>query len=511
MKQPMKGMELSERFFKEIAMPLLRQAFPQLSYSAGLLGFGSDVLGYDDAVSTDHMWGPRFYLFLRPEDIDQKEAIMNMFAAQLPQEFLGYTVNFSDPDPEDGGVRCAQKQEEKARVNPLIFIHTEAEYLKAYLGCETVSQLSVWDWLSLSEHKLLSLTCGRWFKDDLGIERRWGPLSYYPETVWLYRIASDWSLIAEEQAFVRRCADVGDDLGSRLVCSRIAERLMHLAFLYCRRYAPYSKWLGTAFAALPIDPQIKTAIEAATTAETVEERERQIVRAQQRMAMLHNARHITEPVSTKVETYFARAIQVIWADRVAEAVKKRLAGTVLEPLAPIGGFSELANFAALTEHPRYRRSIAAFYQTQGEIPMETIQIKYFDTEIDKIAPREGGDWIDLRAAETVRLEAGEFRLIRLGVGMILPPGYEAHVIPRSSTFIQYGIIQTNHMGLIDESYCGDEDEWKLPVYALRDTVIQKNDRICQFRIAKKQPRICFEEVGKLREKSRGGFGSTGAQ
>ena len=111
----------------------------------------------------------------------------------------------------------------------------------------------------------------------------------------------------------------------------------------------------------------------------------------------------------------------------------------------------------------------------------------------------------------MRLEAGEFRLIRLGVGMILPPGYEAHVIPRSSTFIQYGIIQTNHMGLIDESYCGDEDEWKLPVYALRDTVIQKNDRICQFRIAKKQPRICFEEVGKLREKSRGGFGSTGAQ
>lgn len=141
--------------------------------------------------------------------------------------------------------------------------------------------------------------------------------------------------------------------------------------------------------------------------------------------------------------------------------------------------------------------------------METIKIKYFDNEIDKIEKIEKGDWVDLRAAETVELKAGEFKLIKLGIGMILPEGYEAHVVPRSSTFKNFGIIQTNHCGIIDESYCGDNDQWRFPAYALRDTVINKNDRICQFRIIKKQPEISFEAVKHLADKDRGGFGSTG--
>lgn len=141
--------------------------------------------------------------------------------------------------------------------------------------------------------------------------------------------------------------------------------------------------------------------------------------------------------------------------------------------------------------------------------METIKIKYFDNEIDKIEKIEKGDWVDLRAAETVELKAGEFKLIKLGIGMILPEGYEAHVVPRSSTFKNFGIIQTNHCGIIDESYCGDNDQWRFPAYALRDTVINKNDRICQFRIIKKQPEISFEAVEHLANKDRGGFGSTG--
>ena len=141
--------------------------------------------------------------------------------------------------------------------------------------------------------------------------------------------------------------------------------------------------------------------------------------------------------------------------------------------------------------------------------METIKIKYFDDEIDKIEKIEKGDWVDLRAAETVELKAGEFKLIKLGIGMILPEGYEAHVVPRSSTFKNFGIIQTDHCGIIDESYCGDNDQWRFPAYALRDTVINKNDRICQFRMIKKQPEISFEAVEHLADKDRGGFGSTG--
>lgn len=142
--------------------------------------------------------------------------------------------------------------------------------------------------------------------------------------------------------------------------------------------------------------------------------------------------------------------------------------------------------------------------------MERIKIKYFDQDMEKLDYiGQKSDWIDLRASETLELKAGEYRLIPLGVAMELPEGYEAHVVPRSSTFKNYGILQTNSCGVIDGSYCGDEDMWRMPVYATRDTVIRKNDRICQFRIMKNQPAIVFEETESLTHASRGGFGTTG--
>lgn len=142
--------------------------------------------------------------------------------------------------------------------------------------------------------------------------------------------------------------------------------------------------------------------------------------------------------------------------------------------------------------------------------IEKITIKYLSDKIDKLCYIGGkSDWIDLRAAQTVQMKAGEFRLIPLGVAMRLPKGYEAHIVPRSSTFKNFGIIQTNHMGVVDESYCGDGDEWFFPAYALRDTEIRVNDRICQFRIMRHQPRIEFEAVEALGGENRGGHGSTG--
>ena len=143
--------------------------------------------------------------------------------------------------------------------------------------------------------------------------------------------------------------------------------------------------------------------------------------------------------------------------------------------------------------------------------MERIKIKYFDAGIAPLKRITKGDWIDLRAAEDIEMKAGEFRLIPLGVGMILPEGFEAHVVPRSSTFKKYGIIQTNSMGIIDNSYSGDADQWMLPALAMRDTVIPKNERICQFRIVKSQPKVEFLTVETLNDESRGGFGSTGSE
>lgn len=146
-------------------------------------------------------------------------------------------------------------------------------------------------------------------------------------------------------------------------------------------------------------------------------------------------------------------------------------------------------------------------------PKMKIQIKYFSDKIEKLdyIGGEKSDWIDLRAAKDVELKAGEFKLIPLGIAMKLPKGYEAHVVPRSSTFKNFGIIQVNSMGVIDGTYCGDNDQWHFPAYALRDTKISINDRICQFRIMENQPNLEFEEVAKLDEKDRGGFGTTGVK
>ena len=144
--------------------------------------------------------------------------------------------------------------------------------------------------------------------------------------------------------------------------------------------------------------------------------------------------------------------------------------------------------------------------------MKEIKIKYLNDEITRLEYIDGkSDWIDLRAAEEIELKAGEFKLIHLGVAMQLPEGYEAHIVPRSSTFKKWGIIQTNHCGIVDNSYCGPNDWWRMPVFALRDTKIEVNDRICQFRIQKNQPTLVFNEVEEMEANNRGGFGSTGTK
>ena len=143
---------------------------------------------------------------------------------------------------------------------------------------------------------------------------------------------------------------------------------------------------------------------------------------------------------------------------------------------------------------------------------QVIQIKYHSKEIEKLRYIDGkSDWIDLRAAENVSLKAGDFTLVSFGISIKIPEGYEAHVVPRSSTFKNFGILQANSYGVIDSSYCGENDIWRMPVYAVRDTKIHVNDRIAQFRIMENQTQIVFEGVERMEGKDRGGFGSTGTK
>lgn len=354
------GGGLSARFYEEVAAPILRRQFPELSLSAGLLGYGSDVLGYDDPVSTDHMRGPRFYLFLREEDFSQAPLIMRAFGEGFPSSYLGYSVHFSEPDPNDNGVRHPMP-EHTGPVSPLVFIHTPESYLREYLGTDRINGLEPADWLSLSEHRLLALRKARFFRDDLGFAEQLLALRFYPEPVQLYLLASNWSLIAEEQAFVRRCADVGDEAGSMLACARIAERLMRLMFLYCGEYAPYSKWFGTAFSRLPVDPAIPEAVFRALSAQDIGEREAQLVQAQSLVAGVHNASGFTPPVDVRIQNYFGRSIQVIFADRIAQALAGQLQGTKLSHLPLIGTLSAVANFTAISDPPKERGRVRTLY------------------------------------------------------------------------------------------------------------------------------------------------------
>lgn len=359
MREYIKGLELCEGFFREEAKPILERHFPGLAYSAGLLGYGSDVLGYDDTVSTDHMWGPRFYLFLKETDRALAAPIMERLESGLPHEYKGYCVNFSAPDPNDGGVRHPEPAEGR-NVSPLVWIQTVDEFVGKYLGLYPNS----WeDWLALSEHRLLGFTSGRLFADGLGLGKIREKLSFYPEDVQRYLIASQWGLIAEEQAFVKRCAATGDDLGSRIVCARIAERLMRLCFLYCGSYAPYSKWFGTAFSGLPVADGIKEEIAAAVGASGIPQREKHLVDAQLLVAGLHNECCPYAEVEVRAGNYFGRDIKVIYADKIAEAVREIIADDRLRRLPLFGTLSQVGNFVALSDGPGNIPGIKALYTT----------------------------------------------------------------------------------------------------------------------------------------------------
>ncbi len=355
-----KGLDLCRGFFFEAAKPVLDRHFSSLTYSAGLIGYGSDVLGYDDKVSRDHMWGPRFYLFVDPADVSLKDEIFAALSRELPYEYKGYSVNFSVPDPDDNGVQHPQLIS-SGNVNPLIFLRTFEEFLEEELGTGDLERLSISDWLTISEHRLLSLTAGEWFTDGLNLRKRLDAIRYYPEDIRRYRIAANWDIIASEQAFVKRCADVGDDLGSVIVAARIAERLMRLCFLYKKQYAPYSKWFGTAFARLDVADTLKDALYGALHAADIAEREEQLVRAQSLAAALHNESGITPPVDFEIESYYGRDIKVIFADKFAEAVLETLDGTPLAGIPLLDAFSAAGGLSNVSDDRQYYPLIRKLY------------------------------------------------------------------------------------------------------------------------------------------------------
>lgn len=355
------GQELNRLFYEEAVRPILATAFPDLEYSAALIGYGSDVLGYDTERSTDHEWGPRLLLFLEDEDDAAfAQAIDATLQHTLPQTFRGYSTGFSRPDQADGGVQRMEPAV-AGNVRHHIRLLTLDNFLIQELGVVAETPLALRDWLTFPEQKLLEVTAGIVFHDGLGqlgaLRQRF---AYYPHDVWLYRMSAQWQRIAEQEAFMGRCSEAGDELGSQLVAASLIRDLMRLAFLLERQYAPYSKWLGTAFMRLACADQLGPLFTSVLAARTWQEREHPLSEAYTRIACQQNALGVAAEQDPSTQQYFGRPYKVIRAERFARALGAAIQDEDITGLSAspslLGGVDQwVDNTTVLTRAPLCRR------------------------------------------------------------------------------------------------------------------------------------------------------------
>lgn len=342
------GLELSRRFYVEVVAGLLQG----IRHSAARLGEGSDVLGFDTERSTDHGWGPRLQLFVEPGNVD---TVAVMLDRELPETFLGWPVRFGwDNIP----------------VSHHVDVDTVAGWLERRVGLSTTADMRPIDWLATPQQLLLEATAGEVFHDGLGeLNPVRASLAWYPDPVWLWLLACQWQRIGQEEAFVGRAAEVGDELGSRLVTGRLVRDLMRLCFLVERRYAPYSKWLGTAFVRLDASATVGPALEGAVDARTYEGRERSLADAYEAVAARHNRLGLTDPVEPTVQPYYSRPFLVIGATRFVDACLARVDDPILRSLPLVGGIDQFVDSTDMAT-PEAARAARVFLERarRGSVP-----------------------------------------------------------------------------------------------------------------------------------------------
>lgn len=349
------GLRLSEIFYSEAVRPVLDAHFPGLEHSAALIGSGSDVLGYDSPISTDHHWGPRLLLFLSTRDLEEKgRAISRALSEHLPLKVRGFSTSFGPPD--DIGVRL-QKAVESGPVSHMVEFYSVPAYFESYLGIYPKTELEPLDWLTIPEQRLLTVTGGRVYHDGLGeLEPVRARLSYYPRDVWLYLLAAQWGRIGEEEAFVGRSGDVGDELGSQVIAARLVRDIMKLCFLMERKYAPYSKWIGTAFSELECALLLAPTLRQVLLSEGWREREEHLSTAYSVIAQMHNELNITAVLKTEVSNYYSRPYLVINAARFVEAIRGAITDPAVAALPPgVGAVDQFIDSTVVQSRPELFR------------------------------------------------------------------------------------------------------------------------------------------------------------
>ena len=292
------GIDLARLFYIEVVRPLIEGQ----AHSAARLGSGSDVLGFDTPRSTDHGWGPQLHLFVADSEV---ETIRTIIDSSLPEEFYGWPVYFGW---------------DEVAVQHHVHVVPLGEWLESQLGFDPQVDITDQDWLTTPQQLLLEVTTGAVFHDPDGdLKRVRSKLEWYPNDIWLWLLACQWHRIAQEEAFVGRTTEVGDELGSRILTARIVRDLMRLCFLIERQYAPYSKWLGSAFRNLRIASGLAPHLAAALKATDYPAREAALCSAYEYVARCYNQLNLTPPVDPETRLFYKRPFRVLGGDRFAEA------------------------------------------------------------------------------------------------------------------------------------------------------------------------------------------------
>lgn len=347
------GRALNRRFFHEVVRPILDERWPGLAYSAGLLGDGSDVLGYDTPRSMDHNWGPRGTLLLSEEDLQvHGDAISATLAERLPTRFLGFSTHFTAPC--NGYLVQRMAPIDHGPVNHLIKVLTLRSFVGHYLGFDPDDRLTTADWLTFPQQALLEVVGGEVHHDGLGtlLPTR-ARFAFYPHDVWLYCMSCQWGRIANELSFQARSGERGDELGSRILAARMVEEIIRLCFLMERAYLPYGKWRGTAFERLPCARVQRPILERIIASTDWQERQRLLAASYEALGEQHNALGVTEPVCTTPSPFPGRGYLVLDVARFIDALRDRIEDPGLrEPMFRLGSIDQFIGHARIN-HEHY--------------------------------------------------------------------------------------------------------------------------------------------------------------
>lgn len=318
------GLELARRFYHEIVQPMLSARCPKLRYSAARIGPGSDVLGFDTPRSRDHDWGPKFDLFLHPDGFaDAKAELDRIFQENLPLRFLGYSVRFKEGLEPDGKLSTSLNHDDATGRHGIRILTLESFSID-YLNWRPTTILTHADWLTIPSQHLRTIAVGGVFHDGLGLEEMRATLRWYPKDVWLFMLACGWRRISQEEHLMPRAGEAGDELGSRIIASRLVRDLMRICLLMEKEYPPYPKWFGTAFSRLRCAAILTPLFEQTLNAGDWKERQEALGRAYEEVTKLHNALGITKEVDPRTSQFFERPFTVIWGHRFMDVLKTEI-------------------------------------------------------------------------------------------------------------------------------------------------------------------------------------------